>query len=84
MRHYYNDDDLSNAGVTVRFPTWTVNNGQDDIKWYDTKFENYSSRNCKVYWTTAYKSDHNNETGTYVTHIYRNDTTNIGEFTYDI
>ena len=69
--------DVSNAGyrVTVMFdaymgvshvlmPTWTKNNGQDDLVWYQAVV----SGNTASYYVRT--SEHNNETGTYVTHVY--------------
>ncbi len=57
-----------NVGVTsVRFPTWTDNNGQDDLIWHDgTILGNIAT--CYVN-----ASEHNNETGIYITHIYAYD-----------
>ena len=49
----------------VLFPTWTSNNGQDDIDWMRAE-----SSNVLVHTVTIYKSNHNNETGTYNVHIY--------------
>ena len=55
------------AIAEVKFPTWTVANGDDDIVWVSgTKNGNYYSANIKV-------SDHKNEGGTYATHIYATD-----------
>ncbi len=61
-----------NVGVTkVLMPTWTVNNGQDDLppvdKWPKAKI----SGNTVTY--TVSIADHNNERGTYVTDIYAYD-----------
>lgn len=55
-------------GVTrVAFPTWTNNNGQDDLIWKDgTLNGNTASYRVHV-------SDHNNEEGQYTTHIYAYD-----------
>ena len=57
-----------NIGVTeVRFPTWTDNKGQDDIIWHQGKYSNGR-------WSFYVKiSDHNNERGQYITHIYAYD-----------
>jgi hypothetical protein len=51
----------------VQFPTWTENNGQDDIIWYEatSKMKN----NKKTWYYSIKKSEHNNENGTYITHI---------------
>ncbi len=69
------------VGVTkVLFPTWTENNGQDDIIYYEGQISggNYAS----VYIKT---SEHNNEKGTYITHIYAYDQAgNVGVEGYGI
>jgi hypothetical protein len=52
----------------VSFPTWTPLSGQDDIIWYDAEINGN---------TASYRvntSEHNNESGLYVTHIYAYDT----------
>ncbi|MCR4758658.1 MAG: RICIN domain-containing protein, partial [Oscillospiraceae bacterium] len=54
-----------NVGVAkVQFPTWTDNNGQDDLIWHD------ASANGNSYSYRISISDHNNEYGRYITHIY--------------
>ena len=60
--------DSENWLTQVRLPTWTVNGGQDDIVWHDAS----KGKRCN---TTAWyydikKSQHKNESGTYITHIY--------------
>ena len=60
--------DSGNWLTQVRLPTWTVNGGQDDIVWHDAS----KGKRCN---TTAWyydikKSQHKNESGTYITHIY--------------
>ena len=63
-----------NKGVAeVRFPTWTVNNDQDDLGdwWSDSKYLG-SINGSKVTYRVNI-SDHNNETGEYITHIYATD-----------
>ncbi len=57
------------VGVTsVKFPTWTEKNGQDDIIWYDGVLSgNKATLNVNV-------SNHNFERGcVYITHIYAYD-----------
>ena len=56
------------VGVTrVEFPTWTNENGQDDLKWHaGTISGNTAYCDIKI-------SDHNNETGAYTTHVYAYD-----------
>ena len=52
----------------VVFPTWTPTNGQDDIQWYTgTKTTDSYSTDVRV---QIYSSNHNNETGDYITHVY--------------
>ena len=58
-----------NVGVTeVRFPTWTEENGQDDIAWNSVK---EMTDGWYVYRVNV--SDHNNEYGGYNTHLYAYD-----------
>ena len=58
-----------NVGVTsVKFPTWTEANGQDDIIWHEGALSG-----SKASFTLNVR-DHNNETGCqYITHIYAYD-----------
>ena len=60
--------DVNSKYTKVQFPTWTVNNGQDDIIWYNAISE--TRNNHKVWHYHVKKSEHNNETGWYTTHIY--------------
>ena len=56
---------LYNTGYTqLTWPTWTINNGQDDITWDVTT----SSTGTHTY--TVRKSAHGNQTGRYAVHIY--------------
>ena len=48
----------------VLMPTWTENNGQDDLIWHTAKVED----NTASFYVKA--SDHNGEGGRYITHIY--------------
>ena len=57
-----------NVGVTnVTFPTWTTYNGQDDLQWH----EGTISGNTASYRVNI--SEHSNEVGQYITHIYAYD-----------
>ena len=60
----------------VQFPTWTENKGQDDLdpKWVASTFYkgNYNKATGEVTYRVN-KSDHNNENGKYITHIYAYD-----------
>lgn len=57
-----------NVGVTtVKFPTWTVKNGQDDLIWHVGTI----SGNTATFYVK--RTDHKNEYGTYITHIYAYD-----------
>ncbi len=59
--------DDKNVGL-IQLPTWTENNGQDDLIWH-TYSENAAAGSVNV----SYRincADHNNEEGTYITHIY--------------
>lgn len=53
------------AKTKVEFPTWTELNGQDDLKWYTA--ENLGNG---IYHYRIKKSEHNNESGTYYTHVW--------------
>jgi hypothetical protein len=57
---------------TVAFPTWTHNNGQDDLA---DNFMNTQkgTKDGNTYTFVVKASDHNNETGFYTTHIYAKD-----------
>lgn len=57
-----------NVGVTsVTMPTWTEANGQDDLVWHEATI-NGNTATC-----TINISDHNGESGVYITHIYAYD-----------
>lgn len=53
--------------VSVTMPTWSVANGQDDLKWYEATI---SGNTATCYIKTE---NHNNESGIYLTHIYAYD-----------
>ena len=60
----------------VQFPTWTLYNGQDDLfaNWpSNTNASGTKSGNSFTYYVKA--SEHNNEQGSYATHIYAYDFT---------
>jgi hypothetical protein len=57
---------------TVAFPTWTHNNGQDDLPEQFMKTQ-VGTKNGDIYTFQVKTSDHNNETGYYTTHIYAMD-----------
>ncbi|MDO4301955.1 MAG: GBS Bsp-like repeat-containing protein [Clostridia bacterium] len=50
----------------VIFPTWTINNGQDDMIWHEGR-KISGTNNWEIVINIA---DHNEETGEYRTHIY--------------
>lgn len=53
---------------SVAFPTWTDNNGQDDLKWYNGFLDG------NIGWfDNIFTSSHNNEKGLYNTHMYAYD-----------
>lgn len=72
---YYVQCDVSdNVGVTkVEFPTWTINNGQDDLKWHVGNPWSENANGTITYSARINASDHNNEQGYYTTHIYAYD-----------
>ena len=53
----------------ITFPTWTAANNQDDITW-DNGTKTINTNN-DVWYYRVYRSSHNNEGGTYYTHIYQ-------------
>ena len=59
---------------SVRFPTWTEKNGQDDLdkKWSTSEYTCGKKIGDEYVFTVKF-SDHNNEYGKYVTHIYAYD-----------
>ena len=57
------------SGVAkVKMPTWTEANGQDDLVWHEATLNG----NTATFYVKA--SDHKNEPGKYITHIYADDT----------
>lgn len=79
---YYIKCDVSdNVGVSkVEFPTWTINNGQDDLKWHIGSPWSENANGTITYSAKINASDHNNEQGYYTTHIYAYDTTGNQSF----
>ena len=70
-------DATDNAGIAkVCFPVWTANNDQDDLPgdWQSTKTAS-EIKDGKYYYYVKI-SDHNNERGSYINHIYVYDTSN--------
>ncbi len=62
-----------NWGISfVSFPTWTVANDQDDLA-ADFLNTQQGTKNGDTYTFYVKASEHNNETGLYVTHIYAED-----------
>lgn len=61
----------------VQFPTWSINNGQDDLfpNW-DTNPNSAGRRDGNTYTYYVNNWDHNNDTGDYMTHIYAYDKEN--------
>lgn len=57
-----------NVGVKrVKFPTWTESNWQDDIVWHEGTISG-DTATCRIDF-----SEHNGESGIYITHIYAYD-----------
>lgn len=63
------------SGVNrVQFPTWTEKNDQDDLlSGWEVSHEASGTRNGSTFTFRVKTSDHNNESGTYYTHIYAYD-----------
>lgn len=74
-----------NVGIaSVKFATWTTQNGQDDLTWQTESVSGGTAR-CRID-----VKDHNNETNcVYITHVYVDDTAgnstgvNVGEIYVD-
>ncbi len=64
-----------NVGVTtVKFPTWTSKNDQDDLIWHVGTSGNWTVSGQTYNWRYLINtSDHKNEKGTYIVHIYAYD-----------
>ena len=61
--------DLKTYGSgTFYYPTWTNNNGQDDLIWHKATSTTSHNSTCGYYRIT--KGEHKNETGEYIVHIY--------------
>ncbi len=70
IRGYKISCNLPTGTKFVKFPTWSSINGQDDIIWYEGNISNLQSS------ITIDVSNHNNNGGTYYTHIYAYDKNN--------
>ena len=51
-------------------PTWTSNNGQDDLVWHQAASWTSNPTVGSYKYCRIYKSEHKNETGNYITHFY--------------
>ena len=63
----------------VLMPTWTVRNGQDDIKWYNVSLKDNNNGTYAATIDVELKN-HNRESGKYLTHIYTYDVLNKSAF----
>ena len=63
--YIYGVSDIGSGVNRVQFPTWTLNNDQDDIIW-----GNGTNQGNGTWYYRVNISDHNYEIGQYVTHIY--------------
>ena len=61
---------ILNVGGVTSCPTWTVNNGQDEIVWHSAIMDGSRKFNGSGYFCTVNKYEHKNESGTYATHFY--------------
>ena len=82
----YNDTTLFNTHVA--FPTWTSANGQDDLTWNDAYGPNQVTDSTGTFfYYNVQRSDHNNELGEYVTHVYvyplSGSMYSVGAYTYN-
>ena len=76
--YVYGVSDAGSGVNRVQFPTWTTNNGQDDIQsnWQTNSSASGKNQGNGTWYYRVNVSDHNNESGTYNTHIYLYD--NLG------
>lgn len=68
MKGYTVTCDLPTGTTSVKFPTWSDVNGQDDLIWYDGTVDNNGKGSI-----TIDIANHNNVGGRYITHIYAYD-----------
>ena len=68
--------DAKDSTPSAKFYTWTSNNGQDDMTTY--MGSKYTLHDSVAFCCNAYKSQHNNESGLYYTHIYTEDQNSSG------
>ena len=66
--YIYGVADVGSGVNRVQFPTWTTNNGQDDIIWGSG-----TNQGNGIWYYRVNISDHNYEIGSYNTHIYMYD-----------
>lgn len=69
--YIYGVSDSQSGVKTILIPTWTAANGQDDIRWYTA--ENLGNG---TWYYHVPPSDHNNEGGRYISHVYAYDNVN--------
>lgn len=62
----------------IQFPTWSSQNGQNDIVWYQGT--NLGSRT----WSVVVDSGNHSHAGTYITHVYANGSVKLGETAYTL
>uniref|UniRef100_UPI000FF111F9 GBS Bsp-like repeat-containing protein n=2 Tax=Coprobacillaceae TaxID=2810280 RepID=UPI000FF111F9 len=76
-------DIQSDSKITkVEMPTWTEKNGQDDLIWHKAEVKDNGDGTYKA--TCEIKtSDHNGESGKYITHIYATNTGKTGVYVKD-
>ena len=70
--YMYGVNDTLSGVNRVQFPTWTENNGQDDLKagWENSTFAAGTNQGNGTWYYRVNVTDHNNESGKYITHIY--------------
>ncbi len=76
--YVYGVSDAGSGVNRVQFPTWTESNGQDDIQsnWQTNSSALGKNQGNGTWYYRVNVSNHNNESGTYNTHIYLYD--NLG------
>lgn len=80
--YVYGVSDAGSGVNRVQFPTWTESNGQDDIQsnWQTNSSALGKNQGNGTWYYRVNVSNHNNESGTYNTHIHLYD--NLGNTSY--
>lgn len=61
---------------SVQFPTWSAQNGQNDLVWYE------GTNHGNGVWSAVIDSANHLHAGTYITHVYADRSSKLGETSY--